>query len=128
MGRKIETNLIDNWLKDFPPQQVSGDDQFAAEKTHGRIIRVLYVETGKVEHLICLPETKHGQGRTMSGSQKPEKPAMQAHRPGRLTVIDFTHVSQLVGLAKVMHKVSQAWRVQVGGMVGEQRPDELPEP
>lgn len=116
MGRKIETNLIDNWLKDFPPQQVSRDDQFAVEKPHGRIIRVLYIETGKVEHFICSPETKHGQGRITSGNvsannEKPVKPAMHVHRPGPLTIINLTRVSQLVGLAEVMHEVSQTWRV-----------------
>lgn len=116
MGRKIETNLIDNWLKDLPPQQVSRDDQFAVEKPHGGIIRVLYIETGKVEHLICSPETEHGQGHTMNGNVssnngKPEKPAMHVHSPGPLTVINFTHVSQLVGLAKVMHEIGQTWRV-----------------
>jgi len=59
-GTKIETDLIDNWFKNLPAQQVSGDGQFTIEKPHIRVIRVLYVETGKVEHLFCSPETKHG--------------------------------------------------------------------
>jgi 1,6-anhydro-N-acetylmuramate kinase len=58
-GVKIGTDLIDNWLKNLPAQQVSRDGQFAIEESHIRVIRVLYVETGKVEHLFCSPETKH---------------------------------------------------------------------
>lgn len=60
--------------------------------------------------------------------KKSEKHAMQVHRPRTLTIIDVAHVCQLIGFAEVMHEVSQAWSVQVGGMVGEQCPDELPEP
>jgi hypothetical protein len=47
------TDLIDNWFKHLPAQEVSRDSQFSVEKPHGRIIRVLYIETGKVEHLVC---------------------------------------------------------------------------
>jgi len=59
-GAKIEADLIDNWFKNLPAQQVSRDNQFAIEKPHGRVIRVFHVETGKVEHPFCLSEIKHG--------------------------------------------------------------------
>jgi hypothetical protein len=66
-GAKNGADLIDNWFKNLLAQQISGNSQFAIEKPHGRVIRVLDVETGKVEHLFCSPKTKHGRIHTTSG-------------------------------------------------------------
>jgi hypothetical protein len=50
---KTGTDLIDNRFKDLPSQEVSRDSQFSIEESYGSIIRVLDIETGKVEHLVC---------------------------------------------------------------------------
>ena len=57
-GLNIGTDLIDDRLENLPAQKVSGDSQFSIEKSHGRIIWVLYIKTGKVEHLVCSSETE----------------------------------------------------------------------
>ena len=63
-----------------------------------------------------------------ANNEKTAGPVIQARRPRRLTIIDHAHVRQLIGFAKVMHEIGQAWSVKMRGMVGKQRPDELPEP
>jgi hypothetical protein len=52
------TDLIDDRFENLTAQEVSRDRQFTIEKSDGRIIWVLYIETSKVEHFVCSLETK----------------------------------------------------------------------
>lgn len=49
----VGTDLIDDGLENLSAQKVSRDGQFSIEKSHSFILRVLYIKTGKVEHLAC---------------------------------------------------------------------------
>lgn len=43
------------------------------------------------------------------------------------TIVTFAHVSQFVSLAECVHEIGQAGRVQMGRVIGQKCPHQLPE-
>ena len=49
----MQTYLIDNGIKDLPPEQIAWYSKFTVNKADAGIVRIINIETCEVEHIVC---------------------------------------------------------------------------
>ena len=52
VAKNENENLFDNRIENLSAEEIAGNGEFAVNEPDGRVIGVIYVKTGEVEHVV----------------------------------------------------------------------------